>query len=210
MLAEDARAQTDAELTTLRSGLTNTDPRVRQQAVRAIGRLERADLIPALTRPLGDNVAAVRIEAANAVGQLARGPKGVTDAKARLLARTRVEREPGVWAAVAAALGRLAYTSAAEFDEVEVVLARTLPTEKTTGVRIDEVLGAAEGLESLSRLAKISTSDATIRGLRAASALEGRKEDAEKLARIRRLATQALTASGAVTADARRRDCRSG
>jgi len=200
LIAEDARAQTDAELTTLRSGLTHADPKVRQQSVRAIGRLERADLIPALTRPLADTVADVRIEAANAVGQLARGPKGVTDAKSRLLARTKIEREPRVWAAVAATLGRLPYTTAAEFDEVEAVLARALPSEKTTAVRLDEVLGAVEGLESLSRVAKISKlKDATIRGLRAASGLEGRREDVEKLARIRRLATQALTASGAAT-----------
>jgi cyclophilin family peptidyl-prolyl cis-trans isomerase/HEAT repeat protein len=200
MLAEDARAQTDAELTTLRSGLTHADPKVRQQSVRAIGRLERADLIPALTRPLADPVADVRIEAANATGQLARDPKGVADAKSRLLARTKIEREPRVWAVVAATLGRLPYTTAAEYDEVEAVLARALPNEKTTAVRIDEVLGAVEGLESLSRLAKISKlKDATIRGLRAASGLEGRKEDAEKLARIRRLATQALIAAGAAT-----------
>jgi cyclophilin family peptidyl-prolyl cis-trans isomerase/HEAT repeat protein len=200
MIAEDARAQTDAELATLRSGLTNADPKVRQQSVRAIGRLERADLIPALTRPLADTVADVRIEAANALGQLARGAKEVADAKSRLLARTRIEREPRVWAVVAATLGRLPYTAAAEFDEVEAVLARALPSEKTTAVRLDEVLGAVEGLESLSRLPKISKlKDATIRGLRAASGLEGRREDAEKLARIRRFATQALTASGAAT-----------
>ena len=87
-----------------------------------------------------------------------------------------------------------------EFDEAEAVLARVLPNEQTTAVRIDEVLGAVEGLESLSRQAKISKlKDATLKGLRAASGLEGRKEDAEKLARIRRLATLALTASGAVT-----------
>src|SRR5262245_13595142 len=114
LLAEDARAQTDAELATLRSGLTNTDPRIRQQSVRAIGRLERPDLISALTRPLSDANADVRIEAANAVGQLARGPKGVTDAKTRLLARLRIEREPRVWSVAAATLGRLPYTTAAE------------------------------------------------------------------------------------------------
>jgi cyclophilin family peptidyl-prolyl cis-trans isomerase/HEAT repeat protein len=200
LLAEDARAQTDAELTALRAGLTNTDPRVRQQSVRAIGRLERADLIPALTRPLADTNADVRVEAANAMAQLARGPKGVTDAKTRLLARLRVEREPRVWGAAASGLGRLPYTTAAEFDEAEAAIARPLPTEKTTAVRIDEVLGAVEGIESLSRLVKISKlKDATLRGLKAASALEGRAQDAEKLARIRRLATLALTAQGAAT-----------
>ncbi|MET0212554.1 MAG: HEAT repeat domain-containing protein, partial [Vicinamibacterales bacterium] len=96
LLAEDSRAQTDAELAPLREGLRNRDPKVRRQAARAIGRLEKAELIPLLTATLNDADADVRIEAANAVGQLARGPEGVTDAKNRLLARTRIEREPRV------------------------------------------------------------------------------------------------------------------
>ncbi len=110
LLAEDARAQTDAELSSLRQGLTNRDVAIRLQAVRAIGRLERPDLIPALTRPLADENVEVRIEAANAVGQLARGPKGVEDAKQRLLARAKIEGDPRAWGAIAATLGRLPYT----------------------------------------------------------------------------------------------------
>ena len=46
LIAEDARAQTDAELAALRQGLTNADPAMRRQSVRAIGRLERPDLMP--------------------------------------------------------------------------------------------------------------------------------------------------------------------
>ena len=81
IVAEDRRAQSDADLATLRQGLTNRDPRIRQQAVRAIGRLERPALIPALTRSLADDNANVRLEAANAVGQLAKGAEGVAAAK---------------------------------------------------------------------------------------------------------------------------------
>jgi cyclophilin family peptidyl-prolyl cis-trans isomerase/HEAT repeat protein len=199
--AEDARAQTDAELSALRQGLTHRDPAIRRQSVRAIGRLERPDLIPALTRPLGDDNADVRAEAANGVGQLARGPKGVADAKTRLLARTRIEADPRVWGVVAATLGRLAYTTAVEVDEVEAAIARVLPSATATAIQIDALAGAAEGLEALARLSgKLSKlKPATIEGLRAASALEGRAQDADKLARIRRLATLALTASGALT-----------
>jgi cyclophilin family peptidyl-prolyl cis-trans isomerase/HEAT repeat protein len=201
ILAADGRAQSDAELATLRQGLTHRDPNVRQEAVRAMGRLERPDLIPALTRPLGDANVNVRIEAANAIGQLAQGPEGVTQAKGRLLTRARVEQEPRAWGAVAATLGRLAYTTAADVDEVETTLARVLPSKASTAIQIDALLGATEGLEALARQSgKISKlKPATLDGLRAAAGLEGRAEDADKLARIRRFATLALTASGAVT-----------
>jgi cyclophilin family peptidyl-prolyl cis-trans isomerase/HEAT repeat protein len=200
LLAEDARAQTDAELSSLRQGLTSRDVAVRLQAVRAIGRLERPDLISALTRPLADENADVRIEAANAVGQLARGAKGVADAKLRLLARAKIEGDPRVWGAVAATLGRLPYATAEDVDQAEAVIARVLPSGDTSAIQIDALLGAAEGLEAMARQSgKISKlKPATLTGLRAASTLQGRAQDADKLARIRRFATMALTASGAV------------
>jgi cyclophilin family peptidyl-prolyl cis-trans isomerase/HEAT repeat protein len=198
LLAEDSRAQTEAELAPLREGLRNPDPKLRRQAARAIGRLERAELIPLLTPTLNDTNADVRIEAANAVGQLARGPTGVKDAKNRLLARTRLERDSRVWGVVAATLGRIPYTSATDVQQVETAIARVLPTPTSTAVRLDEVLGAVEGLESLARQSgKISRlSGPTLTGLRAATELEGRAQDAEKLARIRRLASLALMVSG--------------
>lgn len=199
LLAEDARVQSDADLAPLREGLRSRDPKLRRQAARGIGRLEKAELIPLLTPVLGDADADVRSEAANAMGQLARGAKGVADAKGRLLARTRIEKEPRVWAVVAATLGRLPYTTAADVQQVETAIARVLPTPTSTAVRLDEVLGAVEGLEVLARQSgKISRlSGPTLTGLRAASELEGRAQDAEKLARIRRLASLALMASGA-------------
>jgi cyclophilin family peptidyl-prolyl cis-trans isomerase/HEAT repeat protein len=201
IVAEDNRAQSDAELSTLRQGLTNRDPKIREQSVRAMGRLERPDLIPALTRPLADDNLNVRIEAANAVGQLAKGTDGVAQAKARLMTRTRVEQDPRAWGAVAATLGRLAYTTAADVAQVEEALAAVLPSKKSTAIQIDALLGAAEGLEALARQSgKISKlKPSTLDGLRAAAVLEGRAQDADKLTRIRRFATLALTASGAAT-----------
>jgi cyclophilin family peptidyl-prolyl cis-trans isomerase/HEAT repeat protein len=198
---EDARAPTDSELATLRQGLTSRDPKLRQQAVRAIGRLERPELMPTLTRPLADDDIEVRIEAANAIGQLARGPQGIADAKSRLLARARAEKDPRAWGAIAATLGRLQYTAAADVDEVEATLARLLPSAGTSAVQIDALLGAVEGLEALARqsgkIAKLKP--ATLNGLRVAAGLEGRLQVAEKLTRIRRLATLALTSAGGVT-----------
>jgi cyclophilin family peptidyl-prolyl cis-trans isomerase/HEAT repeat protein len=201
LFALPAGAQPDAELATLRQNLTHADPKIRQQAVRDIGRLERADLIPALTRPLADGNVNIRIEAANAIGQLAQGEKGVAGAKSRLLQRAKVEKEPRAWAAVAATLGRLSYTDAADVDQVEAVIARVLPTAGSTSIQIDALLGATEGLEALARqsgkLSRLKPS--TLNGLRAAATLQGRAEDADKLARIRRLATLALTAAGGAT-----------
>jgi cyclophilin family peptidyl-prolyl cis-trans isomerase/HEAT repeat protein len=201
IIAEDRRAQSESELASLRQALTNNDPKIRLQAVRAIGRLERADLIATLTRSLTDSDANVRMEAANAVGQSAKGAQGVADAKGRLIARARVEQDPRVWGVVAATLGRLPYTTAADVDQVETVIARVLPTAASTSIQIDALLGAAEGLEAMARQSgKISKlKRATLEGLRAAAALEGRTQDADKLARIRRLATLALTAAGGVT-----------
>jgi cyclophilin family peptidyl-prolyl cis-trans isomerase/HEAT repeat protein len=201
ILAEDRRAQSESELASLRQALTHNDAKIRQQAVRGIGRLERADLIATLTRSLTDSDVNVRMEAANAVGQSARGAAGVAAAKARLIARARVEQDPRVWGVVAATLGRLPYTMAADVDQVETVIARVLPTATSTSIQVDALLGAAEGLEALARQSsKISKlKGTTLNGLRAAAGLEGRPEDAEKLARIRRLATLALTAAGGVT-----------
>jgi cyclophilin family peptidyl-prolyl cis-trans isomerase/HEAT repeat protein len=199
--AEDSRAQTDAELAPLREGLNSRHPNTRRQAVRAIGRLERAELIPLVTRLLADPNVEVRIEAANAVGQLGRGPTGVAAAKTRLVARTRIEKEPRVWGPVAATLGRLSYTTAADVQQVESILAAVLPTPATTALSIDALLGAVEGLEALARQSgKVSPlKETTLNGLRAASELEGRAQDAAKLTRIRRLATLALAAAGAGT-----------
>jgi cyclophilin family peptidyl-prolyl cis-trans isomerase/HEAT repeat protein len=199
--AAPAAAQSEADLGTLRQNLTHADPKIRQQAVRDIGRLERPDLIAALTRPLADSHVNVRLEAANAVGQLAQGEKGVADAKSRLLQRAKVEQDPRAWGVVAATLGRLNYRSASDVDQVEAVIARVLPSAKSTAIQIDALLGAAEGLEALARqsskLSKLKP--ATLDGLRAAAVLQGRAQDAEKLTRIRRLATLALTAAGGAT-----------
>lgn len=197
--AEHARAQSEQDLAVLRQGLAHPDPATRRQAVRAIGRLERPDLIPLLTRALADRDPAVRREAANAVGQAATDPKGVAAAKMRLLARARVEQDPEVWAVVAATLGRLRYTTAADVADAEETIARVLPTSASTSVQIDALAGAVEGLEALARqsgkIARLTPK--TIAGLRAAAQLQGRAEQAETFARIRRLATLALSHAGA-------------
>src|SRR5918993_5307736 len=96
LVAEDQRAATDADLEPLRQGLGSRDPATRRQAVRAIGRLERPDLMPLISRLLTDPNNDVRIEAVNAIGQMARGAEGLAAAKSRLLARVKGEETPRV------------------------------------------------------------------------------------------------------------------
>ena len=71
--AEDARPTTEAGLAPLREGLQERRPR--RTAIRAIGRLERPELIPLVAPALSDGVG-IRAEAANALAQLARTPDG--------------------------------------------------------------------------------------------------------------------------------------
>src|SRR5262245_5290973 len=65
--AEDARVEQPDVLV---AGLKNSDVRVQQQAVRAIGRLERAPLADSIRPLLASPDAAVRKETVNALGQM--------------------------------------------------------------------------------------------------------------------------------------------
>ena len=202
LIAEDQRAATDAELAPLRQGLGSRDPATRRQAVRAIGRLERPDLMPLVSRHLTDPHNDVRIEAVNAIGQLARGPEGVAAAKSRLLARISGEKTPRVRGVVAATLGRLAYTTASEVREAERSIAALVPASDAV-TNLDEVAGAVEGLEALIRQSSKLSAPAsdTLARLKAVSTIEGPVQDADTLARIRRLARLALTAAGRIDRD---------
>jgi cyclophilin family peptidyl-prolyl cis-trans isomerase/HEAT repeat protein len=194
LIAEDQRAATDADLAPLRQGIGSRDPATRQQAVRAIGRLERPDLMPLVSRLLTDPNVEVRIETVNAIGQMARGPEGLSGAKSRLLARVKGEQTPRVRGVVAATLGRLPYTTARDAQEAERAIAPLVPMMVTVA-NLDEIAGAVEGLEALIRQnAKLfSPSADTVSRLKAVSTIEGRQEDAETVSRIRRLARLALT-----------------
>jgi cyclophilin family peptidyl-prolyl cis-trans isomerase/HEAT repeat protein len=197
---ENQRGTSDGDLAALKQGIASPDADTRRQAVRAIGRLERPELIPMVSRLLTDPNADVRSETVNAIGQMAQGDEGLAAAKTRLLNRARGEQTPRVRGVIAATLGRLPYNDPADVRQAEQTIAQMLPA--AAGVaNLDEVAGAVEGLEALIRLRfKVAAPSAdTIARLRVASRMEGRPEDAEKLARIRRLATLALTAAGAVT-----------
>ncbi len=197
---ENQRGTSDGDLAALKQGIASPDADTRRQAVRAIGRLERPELIPMVSRLLTDPNADVRSETVNAIGQMVQGDEGLAAAKTRLLNRARGEQTPRVRGVIAATLGRLPYKDPADVRQAEQTIAHMLPAAAGLA-NLDEVAGAVEGLEALIRLRlKVAAPSAdTIARLRVASRMEGRPEDAEKLARIRRLATLALTAAGAVT-----------
>src|SRR5918995_2385115 len=73
--AEDARPTTDAGLAAIHEGLKGGG---RRTAIRAIGRLERPEMISLIAPALDDGVG-IRAEAANALAQMARTPAAVTE-----------------------------------------------------------------------------------------------------------------------------------
>ena len=71
--AEDARPTTAAGLAPLMEGLKGNG---RRTAIRAIGRMERPEMIALIAPALNDGVG-IRAEAANALAQMARSPAAV-------------------------------------------------------------------------------------------------------------------------------------
>jgi len=118
LAAEDARAA--GGTAPMLEGARSRDPRIRSVALRAIGRLQHADLFAPLVAALDDGSPALRAEAANALAQsvqgIPRGPAAPDSARAAvdraqraLIARLNRERDRAVAGAFARALGRLPY-----------------------------------------------------------------------------------------------------
>lgn len=149
--AEDARPTTEAGLAPLQEALKGNG---RRTAIRAIGRLERPEMIPLIAPSLNDGVG-VRAEAANALAQMARTPASVAEVQKLLLARAATDASLNTWESwgeIAAALGRLPYDTAAQVSETEAVLLTGLPApDSMNDVESAALIGSARGLESLAR-----------------------------------------------------------
>lgn len=149
--AEDARPTTEAGLAPLIEGLKGNG---RRTAIRAIGRLERPEMIPLIAPALNDGVG-IRAEAANALAQMARTPAVVADVQKLLIARAAQDANLGTWESwgeLAAALGRLNYDTAAQVAETEAVLINGLPSpDSMNDVESAALIGSARGFESLAR-----------------------------------------------------------
>jgi cyclophilin family peptidyl-prolyl cis-trans isomerase/HEAT repeat protein len=152
--AEDARPTTDAGLAPLMEGLKGTG---RRTAVRAIGRMERPEMIPLIAPALNDGVG-IRAEAANALAQMATTPAAVADVQKLLLTRAATDASLNTWESwgeIAAALGRLSYDTAAQVAETEAVLLTGLPApDSMNDVETAALVGSTRGLESLARIVR--------------------------------------------------------
>src|SRR5215510_2465636 len=129
--AEDARVE---QPDVLLAGLKNPDVRIQQQAVRAIGRLERAPLSDAVRSLLASPDAAARKETINALGQM----NAPFDAAGLLAA----EKDASVRSVIYETAGRLREVP----EGIEGILSAGLKDPEPVAR-----FGAAKGLESLFR-----------------------------------------------------------
>jgi cyclophilin family peptidyl-prolyl cis-trans isomerase/HEAT repeat protein len=204
LIAEDQRAATAEGMAALKEGLSSSEAITRRQAVRAVGRLERAELIPLVAARLADGVG-IRAEAANALAQMARTPAAAADVQRLLLERAAIDREQGlweVWGELAAAVGRLPYGSAEDIARAEALLVQGLPApDSLAEVETPAVVGAARGFDSLARTArKIAAFQPRSWDLLRWAATAQRPPADPRSAWIRRLAMSALVTGGQATA----------
>ena len=147
--AEDARASDSAGLAPILTGLRSSDAGTRQTAVRALGRMERIENLPALEPMLSDPSSLVRAEAINAVGQIAKAA-GANPASADERQRRAViavqgllrglvagESDPAVRGAIGRTLGRLPY-----------------PNEEAARASTESIAGLLDGIPSDGALAR--------------------------------------------------------
>lgn len=129
----------------------------RRAGIRALGRLEQPDQIRYVAPALGDGVG-IRAEAAWALAQLARTPEAVAQVQGLLIERAAIDAEASlweVWGELAAALGRLPYTSAEQVARTEAVLVEQLPSpESFAEPETPAIAGAVRGLEALARISR--------------------------------------------------------
>jgi cyclophilin family peptidyl-prolyl cis-trans isomerase len=231
LVAEDRRAPTGRDLETLRAGARGSDPQTARVAVRALGRLERPDLIAEILTALRHPIAEVRAEAANALAQALRGwapgaprrpqaagrsaavatsPESVQTA---LVARLEDEDDPSVRAAICESLGRLPSRSAELIDRAEAALVGQLQAVDS----ITDRLGVAKALEAFVRITRevrppgsaVSAALKTLAVVRPSAPADlpapaGRprfEADPLRDARVRRLALEALILLDAVDAE---------
>ena len=200
--AEDRRADTAADLATIRAGARSADAQTARIAVRALGRLERPALIPDILPALRNSAPDIRAEAATALGQAAQGwtrdkPSAAAPVEpvvTALVSRLKVEADPDVRSAICETIGRLPYSTAAHVDSAE----RALLDMASRAQSVADRLGVVKGFEALTRTQRRLRppgNDAIALLRRLAMPAAGEPSTG---ARIRRLSLEALIAAGAI------------
>jgi cyclophilin family peptidyl-prolyl cis-trans isomerase len=226
--AEQQRASSARDLATLRTSARGRDSQTARIAVRALGRLERPDLIPDILPALRHGLPELRAEAANALAQAAQGlapaaaatgsarppARGVADAsrltsvQEALLSRLDEEEEPGVRAAICESLGRLPYRTVEQVGLTEAALIEQLEAAAT----VTDRLGVAKAFEALVRATReirpagadlLDAIRSLIGAVRETPSPDRPRSENDPLrdARVRRLAFEALIAAKAVDPD---------
>ena len=165
LVIEDARGDAKALVEALQTG----DADVKRQAIRALGRFERAELAEHVVPFLDARMAETRVEAVGALAQMKADAPPLGD-------RLEKERVPAVRAALYEALGRIPTTKQEQL---------------VAGLGEDELArtGAVKGLEHLLRTGERPATPATVLALRKAVA-------DSRSAKIRELALLALNRGG--------------
>jgi cyclophilin family peptidyl-prolyl cis-trans isomerase/HEAT repeat protein len=206
--AEDARELSPQALATFGEGLKDSSPRVRAQAVRAMGRFESPALVSQIVPLLADADPGVRHAAAIAAANAAKVFPGQA---IEALTKAMGTAPPADWAVFAASLGRITLPDAATFTAVEQTLAAGLPAVELRAQVVRparpsvrpmdplRVEGAARGIEALVRVnGKLGTLSADTRSRLYAVVEAQQGATARALARARRLALLALRNARAV------------
>jgi cyclophilin family peptidyl-prolyl cis-trans isomerase/HEAT repeat protein len=202
--AEDQRAPTAADVKVLVDGTRHASEIVQRMAVRALGRLERPAVVPDIVPLLAASSAAVRAEAANALGQVAPNVDLARQGEipALLILRLEVERDPAVRGVLCQTIGRLPYSTAegARRAEAALLAASDPPAGTTAPVPLAALHGVAKGFESLVRrnVKLLAPTPETVQCLRALAVDRRASQPAAKVetaSRVRRLALAALASA---------------
>lgn len=137
--AENERGRTREGMSAILAGLEHEDADIRIVAARAVGRLERSNLVPSLVPLLTDPDAAVRVEAVNAIGQAVFN-RNTELATRTLMTRLELETDPGVKGTIVQTLGRLPYISRDRWEAAEHAMLLASGT-----IRGEALLSAARG-----------------------------------------------------------------
>ena len=173
LAAEDARAPRPQDVALLIENAGSADPSLQIAAIRALGRLERRDVVSHLIPHLRSPRAATRTEAAFAVAQAMRGePVSLNSASTQidgvliaLLEAARAEAESRPLGEIARSLGRLPYEKADQVARAEALIRQVLTlsrelslVRKAPGDAVPAVSGAVAGAEQMARVQlKLST-----------------------------------------------------
>lgn len=209
LAAEDARGASPEGLTPLLEGIASGDASVRAVAVRALGRLERPDLVGDILPLAFDDDPIVRGEAVNALGQAVLGEDG-DEVAGMLASRVPVEADSVVRGVLARTLGRLVLGGEVlkRAQDHLLQLSRRADGSSERDAPAVTLLGVALGFETIVRtLGPDAALTEEARARLAELVSYGREEGMSEAApdpdpaRVRSLAVAALAQAGAADSD---------